>query len=151
MHLLTKIAPASSLRLKELHEATKNDPTLQLLAQITHQSWPRTIQDCPHSIQSYWYFRDEITIEDGILYKGTRLIIPQTEQNATQAVLHMGHYATDKMNLRARETVYWPSITDDIKITYKKCTICAKHAKDCTKRKLCDLQKHQQMHGKSLD
>ena len=36
VHLLTKIAPASSLRLKELREATKNDPTLQLLAQITH-------------------------------------------------------------------------------------------------------------------
>ena len=53
VHLLTKIAPASSLRLKELCEATKNDPTLQLLAQITHQGWTRTIQDCPHSIQSY--------------------------------------------------------------------------------------------------
>ena len=75
-------------------------------------------------------------MEDGILYKGTRLIIPQTEQNATLAVLHMGHYATDKMNFRARETVYWPGITDDIKITYQKCTICAKHARTIQKETL---------------
>ena len=24
----------------------------------------------------------------------------------------MGHYAIDKMNLRAKETVYWPGITE---------------------------------------
>ena len=48
--------------------------------------------------------------EDGILYKGIRLIIPQSEQASTLKVLHMGHYVIDKMNLRARETVYWPGI-----------------------------------------
>ena len=48
----------------------------------------------------------------------------------------MGHYATDKMNLRARERVYWPGITDDIKITYQKCTICAKHARTIQKETL---------------
>ena len=52
-------------------EATKNDSTLQILAQVVHEGWPKTIQDCPCSIQSYWYFRDEITYKDEILYKGT--------------------------------------------------------------------------------
>ena len=72
------------------------------------------IKDCPHSIQLYWYFRDDITYEEGILYKGVRLIMPQSEQVSTLKVLHMGHYAIDKMNLRARETVYWPGISEDI-------------------------------------
>ena len=44
-------------------------------------------------------FRDEITCEDGILYKGTKLIIPKTERASTLKVLHMGHYAIDKMSL----------------------------------------------------
>ena len=65
------MAPASPGRLQEFREATKNDSTLQILAQVVHKGWPKTIQDCPCSIQSYWYFRDEITYEDGILYKGT--------------------------------------------------------------------------------
>ena len=38
----------------------------------------------------------------------------------------MGHYAVEKMNLRARETDYWPGISEDIKVTYHKCEICAK-------------------------
>ena len=90
---------------------------------MVYEGWPKTIQDCPHSIQSYWYFRDEITYENGILYKGTQLIIPETEGKAILSVLHMGHYAVDKMNLRARETVYWPGISEDIKATYQRCTI----------------------------
>ena len=40
-------------------------------------------------------------------------------------VLHMGHYAVDKMSLRAREIVYWPGIRH----TYHHCHICAKFAR----------------------
>ena len=94
-----------------------------------HDGWPKIIRDCPRSIQSYWYFRDEITCEDGILYKGTRLIIPKSERPSTLKILHMGHYAIDKMSLRARETVYWPGISEDIRRTYHHCHICAKFAR----------------------
>ena len=41
----------------------------------------------------------------------------------------MGHYAIDKMSLRARETVYWPGISEDIRSTYHHCHICAKFAR----------------------
>ena len=67
--------------------------------------------------------------KDGIIYKGTRLIIPKSESASTLKVLHMGHYAVDKMSLRARETVYWPDISEDIRHTYHHCHICAKFAR----------------------
>ena len=53
----------------------------------------------------------------------------QSEHASTLKVLHLGHYAVDKMNLRARETVYWPGISEDIKATYHRCNICAKFAR----------------------
>ena len=55
--------------------------------------------------------------------------MPHTERKSTLKVLHMGHYVIDKMNLRARETVYWPGISEDIKSTYHQCQICAKFAR----------------------
>ena len=58
-------------------------------------------------------FRDEITYEDGILYKGAQLIMPKSETESTIKVIHMGHNAIEKMKLRAKETVYWPGITED--------------------------------------
>ena len=128
VHQITQIAPASPERLQSC-ERQQRDPSLKLLAKTVHEGWPNVIKDCPHSIQSYWYFRDEISCKDGILYKGTRLIIPKLERASTLKVLHMGHYAIDKMSLRARETVYWPGISEDIRYTYHHCHICAKFAR----------------------
>ena len=51
--------------------------------------------------------------------------MPQSERTSALKVLHLGHYTINKMNLRARETVYWPGISEDIKVTYHKCEICA--------------------------
>ena len=93
------------------------------------------IKDCPHSIQSYWYFRDQITCEDGIIYKGTRLIIPKSERASTLKVLHMGHYAVDKMSLRARETVYWPGISEDIRHTYTTTAISVQSLQELNKER----------------
>ena len=129
VHEITQTALASPERLQELCEATKRDPSLRILAKTVHEGWPKTIKDCPRSIQSYWYFRYQIIYEDGIIYKGTRLIIPKSERASTLKVLHMGHYAIDKMSLRARETVYWPGIREDIRSTYHHCHICAKFAR----------------------
>ena len=97
-------------------------------------------KDCPHSIQSYWCFRDDITYEDGILYKGVQLIMPQSKRKSTLKVLNMGHYAIDKMNLRARETVFWPGIMEDIKDTYHQCQICAKFARSQQKEMLQSVE-----------
>ena len=62
--------------------------------------------------------------------------MPESERKSTLKVIHMGHYAIDKMNLRAKETVYWPGITEDIKDTYHQCQICAKFARSQQKETL---------------
>ena len=139
VHQLTRIAPTNIERL-ELHEATTKDHQLQLLARTVHEGWPQIFRDCPHSLCPYWIFRDEITYEDGILYKGVQLIMPQSKRKSTLKVLHMGHYAIDKMNLRAKETVYWPGIREDIKDTYQQCQICAKFVRSQQKETLQSVE-----------
>ena len=41
----------------------------------------------------------------------------------------MGHYAVDKMQLRALETIFWPGINKDITKQYQSCKTCIKHSK----------------------
>ena len=40
--------------------------------------------------------------------------MPHSERLETLKVLHLVHYAVNKMQLRALETVYWPGINKDI-------------------------------------
>ena len=80
VHQLTHLAPASTVRLEELHEATTKDRQLQLLVRTVHEGWPQLYKDCPHSLRPFWTFRDEITHENSILYKEAQLIMPESER-----------------------------------------------------------------------
>ena len=66
--------------------------------------------------------------------------MPKSECASTLKVLHLGHYAIDKMSLRARERVYWPGISKDIRSTYHHCQICAKFARTQQKETLQPIE-----------
>ena len=77
----------------------------------------------------FWSVRQEISEEDGLLYKNQRLIMPHSERLETLRVLHLGHCAVDKMQLRVLETVCWPGINKDILKHYQSCKTCIKYSK----------------------
>ena len=66
--------------------------------------------------------------------------MPHYEQASTLKVLHLGHYPIDRMNLRARETVSQPGISEDNKVTYHRCDICAKFARNQQKETLQSVE-----------
>ena len=129
VHHITQSAPVSKTRLQELRLATQSDPTLSSLAKTIHEGWPQSKKDYPEQLLDFWSFRQEISEEDGLLYKNHRLIMPYSERLETLRVLHLGHYAVDKMQLRALETVYWPGINKDILKYYQSCKTCIKYSK----------------------
>ena len=114
LHHITQSAPVSKNRLQELRLATQSDPTLHSLTKTVHEGWLQSKKDCPEQLLDFWSFRQEISEEDGLLYKNQRLIVPHSEKLETLKVLHLEHYAVDKMQLRALKTVYWPGINKDI-------------------------------------
>ena len=87
-----------------------------------------SLKKTPEHLSDFWSFRQEISEEDGLLYKNQRLIMPHSERLETLKVLHLGHYADDKMQLRALETVYWPRINRDILKQYQSCKTCIKYS-----------------------
>ena len=96
VHYITQSAPISKTRLQELRLATQSDPTLHSLTKTVHEGWPQSKKDCPEQLLDFWSFRQEISEEDGLLYKNQRLIVPHSERLETLKVLHLGHYAVDK-------------------------------------------------------
>ena len=55
--------------------------------------------------------------------------MPHSERLEALKILHLGHYAVNKMQLRALETVYWPRINKDILKQYQSCRTCIKYSK----------------------
>ena len=78
VHYITSTVLVGSDRLQEYRVATQNDRVLSLLMHEVYHGWPKMCSDCHPLLLDYWNFRDEISLEEGLLFKGHRLIIPES-------------------------------------------------------------------------
>ena len=51
-------------------------------------------------------YRDELSILDGLVLKGVRIVIPEQCKNEVLEKLHEGNFGIERTKLRARDTVY---------------------------------------------
>ena len=61
------------------------------------------MQELPKELQAYWTFREEMTVEDGLILKATRIVIPPTMQESVLQQLHDGHLGFTKCYNRAKQ------------------------------------------------
>ena len=65
---LVEHLPISTKRLKQIQEATIADLNLQVLQETILTGWPSNKSQIPSEIKPYMKCRDELTMQDGILY-----------------------------------------------------------------------------------
>ena len=80
--------------------------------------------ECPLQLRDFWSYRDELSILDGLVLKGTRIIIPEACCEEVLIKLHEGHFGVERTKLRARDSVYWPLMYKDIESMVKACDKC---------------------------
>ena len=136
MYQITSQLNARSDSLQQLREATQGDNTLAILKNTIQQGWPSSIKDLPSAIQPFWTFREELTIEDGLILKGTRIVIPSKKQDTMLKLIHEGHHGLAKCKLCAKETVYWPGLNEQLEKLILNCPLCLKYSQSKCKQPL---------------
>ena len=121
--ITTKSCP---IDISTIQDATMKDTELNRLKDIIYKGWPQFRKQCPQELWEYWNFRCDLVIEDGLILKGDRIVIPETLRGETLDMLHTGHQGETKCLLLARESVFWPGITNDVKQLVKDCDTCNK-------------------------
>ncbi|KAI0229529.1 hypothetical protein LSAT2_020061 [Lamellibrachia satsuma] len=58
-------------RYKQLQECTADE--LNELHAMVLKGWSDTKQETPHAVRMYWTIRDELSVSDGVVYKGMRI------------------------------------------------------------------------------
>lgn len=106
--------------------AQRDDPTCQQLSKLIHHEWPNKADLSP-DLQEYYSVRDELCSVDGILLRGSRLIIPSDLRHIMLEKLHSGHLGITKTRRRAQRTLWWPGISKDIETKIKSCPTCIQH------------------------
>ena len=111
----------------ELRNATNNDEILSELIKCIIGGWPRYESSCNLALKKYWSISSELSVHDGIVFRGNRVIIPSTLRAKFLSKLHDGHFGQNKCKSRARELMFWPGMNNDIDNFVSSCEICNKH------------------------
>ena len=68
-----------------------------------------------------------MSVLDGIIYKGLRIVIPPSLRENMLSIVHKTHLGIGKSKQRAREVMYWPNMNNDIDTLISNCAVCAEH------------------------
>ena len=104
-HILLSTHPQDtfSRKLDQLRKSTVQDNQLTRLSHYINTGFPCEKKNLPTDLQEYWNYRDTLSIENGLLTCGSRIIVPQEMLQYT----HDGHQGKERCLLRARNRVFY--------------------------------------------
>ena len=116
--------PISDQRWIAVKEATKGDEELKVLQKAITYGWPDRVNQVAEVVQKYWNFRDLLTVQDGVVYKGCQVVVPSCLREDFLRRLHSSHQGFESTLRWARDVVYWPGMSEDIKRVTTSCRPC---------------------------
>jgi hypothetical protein len=136
IHEHTSKLSVSPERLQMLKTATKEDTEMQELMAVISKGWPQAKAKIPMSVRPYWKIRHHLYEVDGLIFQGSRLLIPKDLRREMLNTVHEGHLGIQKCKIQATEAMYWPGIGNDIENYISKCQTCNKFRKNQQKEPL---------------
>ncbi|XP_031335291.1 uncharacterized protein K02A2.6-like [Photinus pyralis] len=121
--------PSTDDRLSEIVLGQHEDPVCCELSKYCSEGWPAR-----HSISQecvpYWQHRNRITLQEGLLMKDSRIVIPQSLRKDILDKLHNGHQGISKCRSLAKQSVWWPGLSTQLEELVKNCVSCIKDQLD---------------------
>ena len=69
--------PISETKLLQIQRETEKDESLQALKAVIQQGWPEDKSALPPVVSPYFNMRDEMSVQDGLIFKGERVVVPK--------------------------------------------------------------------------
>ncbi|CAC5359992.1 unnamed protein product [Mytilus coruscus] len=102
---------------------TEKDSTLVKVKHAAFYGWPK-YTNISNELKPYFRVKDELSMEEGCLLCGIRVIVLERYRADVLNELHVNHPGIVRMKRLARMHVWWPNLDTDIEITVRNCTAC---------------------------
>ena len=127
-HIMSSL-PATNQQLGNIAAHQQDDDICQLLIQYCRNGWPdkSTIKG---PLKLYWPVAAELTVQNGLLMRGCRIVIPASQRMEILEKLHTGHLGIVRCRQRANQSVWWPGIGRQLQELVDNCTVCRQHSRN---------------------
>lgn len=130
IHSVIFSIPISDKKLKHIQSLSDSDPQCVALSKVVRNGWPDRRADCPNELHEFWNYRDELSVINGMIFKGQKIFIPKGFRKVILGHLHTGHMGVNKCLKRARDILFWPKMSADIEDMVLKCNTCLERRYD---------------------
>ena len=117
--------PATEQRLEEIRACQEADKTCQQIAEFCQAGWPEKSM-LPVEVKPYYSVSAELTVQKGLLLRGSRIVIPPPLRKTLLEKIHSGHQGITKCRERARQSIWWPGISTQLENLARNCKECLK-------------------------
>ena len=110
----------------QIAQWTGRDPVLAKVREYVRQGWP---SEGDVALRPYTDRRLELSVVDGCLLWGSRVVIPPQAQGVILKELHEGDPGICRMRALSRSYVWWPGLDAAIEQQVRACPTCQQHRK----------------------
>ncbi|KAG1671242.1 Transposon Ty3-I Gag-Pol polyprotein [Nymphon striatum] len=115
VNMIMQALPASNARLDEIRiKQLEDNVCSQLVTFCKLDCWPNWAQTHP-DLKIYWNQQQYLTVTEGLLLYQSRIVIPNDLRTSILEKIHEGHQGITKCRALARESVWWPGLSSELK------------------------------------
>ena len=95
-----------SSTLKRFKDSSSADETSRVVMEYVLKGWPSEKEQVDELAREYWNFREELSVEDGMLFKSDRIVVPRPLRAEVLDEIHGAHMGESKSLSFARDYVF---------------------------------------------
>jgi hypothetical protein len=122
---------------KKYVKATAEDEELQEVIKLIRFGWPANKNELKKpELSVYWTTREDLHLHKELIFRRQQIVVPKGLRKCLLQQMHLDHSGLVKTLSKAREAVYWPGISSDIKKVVETCQACQSTGKSNSKEPL---------------
>ena len=96
------ITPMPAAQLPRVKDIATTDSVITALRDIIQRGWPNTKSGISENLYPYFDIRDELIVQDNLIFKGSQLVIPATMRREMMSLTHASHIGIEGCIRRAQ-------------------------------------------------